>query len=178
MHRSIFLAFAAALAVVAAGAAQAAEPGSQAPPTQAERAMPFAATPVSDARLMRMRGGFDLGHGLLAQFGISRLVYINGDLVAQSRVQIPDMAHVSGAQLKTLAAALGRVNIIRNGPGNAIAPAADSQALGATVIQNALDNQHIRTLTIIDATVKDLDAFHRINLGNALQSGVINAQTH
>lgn len=167
------------LAAMAAstGVAHAAHPGAPVEPTQASH-VSFVASPVSDARLMRIRGGFDLGNGLLVSFGISRLVYINGRLVAHTRVNIPDMSHITRAQMDALGTALGKVNIIRNGRDNHIVPGAVGQGMGATVIQNSLNNQQIRTLTTIDATVKNLRAFKRVNLGNTLQSAVIHSRSH
>lgn len=171
---SAFLCFATALAC--AGVAHAASPAHGKQVSSGD--VRFAVPPVSDARLMKIRGGFDIGNGLLASFGISRLVYIDGNLVSHTSVNIPNMAHVTQAQLSALGTALGKVNIIRNGPGNHIAPTSIGKGLGATVIQNSLNNQQIRTATKINATVKDLGAFHRINLGNSLRSAVIKSRVH
>lgn len=175
MKRSVLYGFAAVLALT--GVAHAAQPDARGAPTSPGDGL-FAVAPVDDARLMNIRGGFDIGNGLLASFGISRLVYINGDLVTHTSVNIPDMAHVTQAQLQALGSALGGIHIVRNDHGTNIVPASIGQSLGATVIQNSLNNQQIRTSTTIDATVKSLGAFNRINLGNSLQSGIINSRSH
>lgn len=138
----------------------------------------FAVAPVSDSRLMNIRGGFDLGNGLVASFGISRLVYINGNLVARTNVNLPDLSHVTGAEANALAAALGRVDIIQNGPGNNVMPGSINAAPGTLVIQNSLNNQQIQALTTINARVKDLTQFNAINLNNNLQSAINNSLGH
>lgn len=138
----------------------------------------LAAAPVSDSRLMNIRGGFDLGNGLVASFGISRMVYINGNLVAHTSVNLPDLSHVTGAEANALAAALGRVNIIQNGPDNSVMPGSINAAPGTLVIQNSLNNQQIQALTTINASVKDLNQFNTINLNNNLQSAINNSLGH
>lgn len=129
---------------------------------------------VSDARLDAARGGFDLGNGLLASFGISRVIYVNGNLVAQTSVRIPDAGHITSAQAGALATA-SAARLIQNGPGNQIDPAALSR-VGGTVIQNSLDNQRIKSVTTIDTTVNSLDTFRGLNLQDSLQSALIGSR--
>jgi len=136
----------------------------------------FAAPPVSDSMLEDARGGFDLGNGLVTSFGISRAVYVNGNLVVSTRVNIPDLSHISSEQANALAAALGTVSVIHNGAGNSVDPGAFDHATGALVIQNTLDNQQIQALTTLTASVRDLGQFNGINLGNSLQSALINSR--
>jgi|SRR5690348_1235136 len=137
---------------------------------------PFAAPPVSDSTLEGARGGFDLGNDLVASFGISRAVYVNGNLVVNTSVNIPDVAHISTDQANALASAVGTTEVIRNGPGNSVDPGAFDHATGALVIQNTLDNQQIQALTTITASVRDLGQFNGINLGNSLQTALINSR--
>lgn len=157
-----------------AGAAQAASPAvaraAAAPPTVQAHWSPA----VGDGVLAQVRGGFDLGGGLVAAFGIGRTVYINGALVASVRLSIPDLAQVDAAQASALAALAHGVTLVRNGPGNFVNPASFDHSLGAIVIQNSLDNQHIQALTTLDTTVKDLNLFNAMNLANSLQqAGVV-----
>lgn len=136
----------------------------------------FGVAPASDSVLSAACGGYDLGNGLLVSFGISRLVYINGGLAANISVNIPDLSHMNAAQASALASLLHGVTLIRNGPGNFTNPAAFNGAVGAIVIQNTLDNQQIQALTTFDAHVKNLGMFNALNLGNTLQSALINSR--
>ncbi len=132
---------------------------------------------VSEARLDSIRGGVDLGGGLLGSFGIARATYINGQLVAHSEVTIPDIAHITTQQTTTLAAAVQTV-VVRNGPGNFSDPASFSSASAATVIQNSLDDQNIQNLTTIHATVNTLPAFNVLRLQESLQAGLVQSLGH
>ncbi len=169
----------AALVVSGAGFAQTTR--SAHPPTAASAPMSTSASAatiaphaVSDSQLDAVRGGFDTGTGLLASFGLQRLVYVNGNLVTETRVNIPDIAHVTQAQASALAAA-GAVNVVQVGPGNLFDPAALRQ-LGGTVIQNSLDNQHIQSITTLDTSVNSLDTFRSLNLQDTLQSALLNSR--
>lgn len=169
------LAFAFCLAAVAfAGAARAAPPqahgGRFAPST------PFGSFPVDNNRLASMRGGFDLGDGLVASFGISRAIYINGNLVAQVSVNIPDVSRIDRKQAEALATLVNGVTLIRNGPGNFVDPASFNRTAGAIVIQNTLDNQQIQALTTLDTRVRNLSQFSSLNLANTLQQALVNSR--
>lgn len=131
---------------------------------------------VSDQRLDVVRGGFDDGTGLLASFGLDRLVYVNGNLISGSKVTIPDIAHITAQQAEALAAATGTVNVIQIGPGNTVDPAVLGQlaGAGATVIQNSLDNQNIQSLTRLDITLSGLDLFKHLDLQGSLQPALLN----
>jgi hypothetical protein len=176
MQRATTSLMAAGAAILFAGAAQAAPPGTTdgARATPAEQ--PFQSTPVSDARLSLIRGGFDLGGGLVASFGISRAVYINGNLVANIAVDIPDVSHIDSAQAHALAALVNDVTLIRNGPGNFVDPASFNRDVGAIVIQNTLNDQQIQALTTIHSTVSNLNQFNAMNLANSLQQALINSR--
>lgn len=168
-----------ALAAIAslAGAAHAAPPTTgNAEPAAAASSSLFDVAPASDSVLAAARGGYDLGNGLLVSFGISRLVYVNGGLAASININIPDLSHMNPEQANALASLLNGITLIRNGPGNFADPAAFNGAVGAIVIQNTLDNQRIQALTTFDAHVKDLGMFNALNLGNTLQSVLINSR--
>jgi len=160
--------------------------------------------PVSIARLDAVRGGFDLGEGLQASFGIQRAVYVDGNLVTYLNVTIPDLAHITAQQATSLAAALGTVNV-QVGSGNTfdpsssatgaashvgatvspvaqtnapntpivtstVIPASIAQANAATMIQNTVDNQVIRSLTTLNVSVNALNALRNQNLQQSLQT--------
>lgn len=162
-------------AALFAGAAPAAPPAA-AESMQATSELPFSAMPVSNPRLAEVRGGFDLGGGLVASFGISRAIYINGNLTAQISVDIPDLARIDDTQAKALATLVNGVTLIRNGPGNFVDPASFDRATGAIVIQNTLNNQQIRALTTLDTTVRNLDQFTAMNVANSLQQALIHSR--
>ncbi len=133
---------------------------------------------VSDGRLDLIRGGFDLGRGLLASFGLSRQVFVNGTRISSASVEIPDMANITQGQAGALRAAAGGTYVVQLGPGNSIDPASFSQATAATVIQNTLNDQNIQSLTTLDVKVNNMNLLHSINLANSLQAAVISSQGH
>jgi hypothetical protein len=134
--------------------------------------------PVSDQRLEQMRGGFDLGSGIVASLGIDRAVYINGNLVTSTSINIPDISHISSAQATALAAVMNTANLVQNGPGNSVDPSTLSQARGATIIQNTLNNQQIQALTTLNVSTNSLNLFRAMGLQDSLQSALIGSQGH
>ncbi len=135
-------------------------------------------TAVSDRQLDDTRGGFDFGNGLLVSFGIDRVVYINGSLVSSTSAYVPDVGRTTPDQAGALAAATGTVSIVQNGAGNSVDPATFDRATAATVIQNSLDNQDIRSLTTINVAVNSQAAFRNLGLQEALQTGLIGSLGH
>lgn len=162
-------------AVLFAGAVRATPPQTMGR-VQVAPAAPFGSAPLDESRLEAIRGGFDLGNGLVASFGISRAIYINGNLVAQVSVSIPDVSQIDRKQAESLATLVNGVTLIRNGPGNFVDPASFNQAAGAIVIQNTLDNQRIQALTTLDTRVRDLGQFSSLNLANTLQQALVNSR--
>jgi hypothetical protein len=145
---------------------------------EADAGTPLTAWPAaSDGTLDSVRGGFDVGNGLLASFGFQRLVYVNGSLAASTALNIPDIGHMAPDQASALAS-LGTVNVIQNGTGNRFDPSVFAQTGGATVIQNSLDNQNLQSLTTINAAVNGLDNFRSRNLQDNLQAGLIGSLGH
>lgn len=126
-------------------------------PRAADRALPMQEEviwmAVSDRALDRMRGGFDLGlgAGLLARFGITRTLEINGDLVTQTTLNFDSGTKLTPAQTAQVSSQVAELGIVQNGPGNVYQPASGGSGL-AIVIQNSKDNQHIVNRTVIDAT--------------------------
>lgn len=142
-------------------------------------ARPLSAWPVvSNSQLDAVRGGFDIGRGLLASFGLQRLVYINGNLVSSTSVDIPNIGQMTSDQASALAAAIGTVNVIQNGAGNRFDPSTLNHTIAATVIQNSLNNQELQSLTTINATVDSLNIFRNLNLQGSLQAGLVGSLGH
>lgn len=105
--------------------------------------------PAPEARLEEARGGFESGHGLLVALGIERMVEVNGVIVARNRVELGDVARLSGAP--------------------------DVQAaLAPLLVQNSADGQLIRSLTTIDLTVNALATLKSLNLEGNLRQALSN----
>jgi hypothetical protein len=112
--------------------------------------------PVSTVYLDGMRGGFDAGAGLQISFGIEREGYVNGKLISATRFNIADFNRLSAVQANAVNTA------VPSGAGNVAPPAA------ALVIQNTLNLQHIRSLTVINATANSLELIKSLNLQSTL----------
>lgn len=127
--------------------------------------------PVDPARLAEMRGGYQLPTGMMLSFGIERVVYLNGELIARIAVHIPDARQISAEQAQALAD-FNRGLRVQVGEGNRIEPA---QIAGGLVVQNTLDDQDIRTVTRIDVGVDTLGAYQGLNANEALTDALIRA---
>lgn len=133
---------------------------------------------VGDPQLAATRAGFSTGDGLLASFGIERVVYIDGNPVTRFSVDIPDVSRMTAVQAGALAAVARMGGAIQDGPGNGIDPAALGQASAALVIQNSLDNRDIRSLTTINASTNGLGQFGNSRLAQSLQSALVGSLGH
>ncbi len=126
---------------------------------------------LAPERLDRVRGGFDLPSGLMLSFGIERVVYVNGDLVATASVHIPDITRMTATQAQQLAE-VKRGMLVQVGGGNTFNP---SGAINGVVIQNSLDGQDIRALTTLNVGVGSLGMFQQLNANAALQDALNSA---
>jgi hypothetical protein len=113
---------------------------------------------VSDATLAQARGGFDPGNGLLVSLGVERLVLRNGGVVSSQALNIVDAA--SGA---------GALTLLQNG---AAVTGPMAGAFGATVIQNNLNNQVLRTETIISGTLTSASLLTSMNFQGSLRDAL------
>ncbi len=163
-----FLAVPAVLAALAfAQQAQADEPG-----------RPLARTEetwmaVSDHTLDSQRGGFDLGAGLLVSFGITRAVYINGELAAQTTLNFGQLDKITASQATELSRQLNTLNLVQNGPGNTVEGALGG--VGGVVIQNTLNNQRIANHTVINAQTNGMSLLKDLNTAATLNEGIARA---
>lgn len=129
-------------------------------------------TPVSEAALDRMRGGFQHDpNGPIMSFGIERSVFLNGQLVSSTALNMPNLMQLAGNPTHTL-------THIQTGGGNALTPDMASLSAHMTAIQNSLDNQTIQSQTVINATVPALSWAHSLALGDALSQATIDAIRH
>ena len=132
---------------------------------------------ASNHTLNQLRGGFDLGSGLVVSFGLSRMVYINDQLVTTTSFQLSDIAKLTPAQAVVLSQQLGAqlpAQVVQNGPGNTVDPVAINVPL-ATYIQNTLNNQVIRTQTVIQASTNGLGALRNLNLQASINDAIARA---
>jgi hypothetical protein len=134
--------------------------------------------PVSADTLDDMRGGYDIGNGLMASFGIDRAVYVNGNLVTSTSFNVPDIAHMTQAQAAAMSSALNSVSVTQVGPNNTFDPGSLNGASAGTVIQNTLNNQKIQTITTLNTTVNTLNAFRQMNFQDALQQPQLQSPGH
>ena len=141
---------------------------------QDERAWPAGgALALSDARLDAMRGGFDMPDGLKVSFGISRVAFVNGNLVASTSFNIPDVGQMTAQQAQALASANAGA-LLQVGNGNTV-QAGTLPTLTGAVIQNTLNNQHLQTLTTINTTVNTLSLFKNLNIMSTINSALTGA---
>lgn len=128
-------------------------------------------SPVGADQLDQTRGGFDLPSGLAVSFGIERAVYVNGNLVTQTSFYVPNVAQMTTAQATAMAAA-NTTTLVQLGQGNTVDPSILNQGVGATVIQNTLNGQHLQNITTINTAVNSLNAFRSMNELDTLQSAL------
>lgn len=134
--------------------------------------------PLPDTVLADLRGGFDLATGLKISFGIERAIYINGALVTTTAFNIGTLGSAA-ASLPTLQDGISRGNegmpaaVIQNGRANFMqSRAAVTNPIAATVIQNTLNNQSIRSLTTVNAAVNSLQILKTVNFGGAMRDAL------
>lgn len=126
---------------------------------------------VSAAKLDDVRGGFVTSSGLQLSFGIERAVYLNGNLVTTTSLQLNELGKISGAQGLPVSAELSRA-LVQNGSGNTFVSNAVSAAALGNIIQNTLDNQKIQTITRIDAAVSAATVLRGIDLQSSMRGAI------
>jgi len=75
---------------------------------------------VSNRTLDRQRGGFDFGGGLMVSFGLTRAVYINGELITQLNLNFGQLANITPARAAQISSQLAAWAPVQNGPGNTV----------------------------------------------------------
>lgn len=137
-------------------------------PRRALRAMGPGWVPVPTQQLAGMRGGYQLPGGLQLSFGVARVVYVNNQMVASTRVVIPDVARMTASQATALRE-FQDGTVVQVGEGNRVAPG----TAGGLVVQNALDGQDIRAVTTLDIGVDTLGVFQALNAQHALHDALL-----
>ena len=130
---------------------------------------------ASNKTLDQLRGGFDLGAGVVVSFGISRSVLINGQLVTSTSFQVGDMSKLTSAQGEAISHQVAsQALVVQNGPGNKVEAGAIMVPM-ATYVQNTLSNQTIATQTVIQATSNGLGLLKSLNLQTTISDSINNA---
>ena len=130
---------------------------------------------VSNKSLDKMRGGFDLGLGLMVSFGISRATYINQELVTNLTLQLGDLSKLTASQAQRLTQQINtQPQVIQSGSGNVVDSGALNLPLG-TYVQNTLNNQVLRNQTVIDITTNGLSMLKNSNFQSMMQEALTNA---
>ena len=132
---------------------------------------------ASDQTLDKLRGGFDLGTGLMVSFGISRAVYVNGQLITSTTFRVGDLTSLTPQQAVALSQQIStqtQAQVVKNGPGNTMELSVGSAPL-STFIQNTLSNQSIRNQTIIDMTSNGMGIAKGLNLQATIDAAVADA---
>ena len=134
-------------------------------------------TVLDDAVMDGLRGGFETPGGLMLSFGIERLVYINGELLSTTSLNVADLGTLVGGSAEAAKALTvgSTVGLIQNGPNNTFDASMISSGAFATVIQNTLNDQTILSVTTINATVNSMDMLQANRIGDSLKSTVNSA---
>lgn len=132
--------------------------------------------------LDEIRGGFELADSNLKfSFGIERAVFINGQLVASTVLNLKDLQWAAGGsgapQAPPIGGAAGPIDVIQNGSGNTFAAQAANVAgnLAGTVIQNTLNDQRIQNVTTINAAVNSAQVLRALSVQSAIQQGIVSS---
>jgi hypothetical protein len=107
-------------------------------------------TPVPDSTLDEARGGFDRPN-VLASLSIDRMISVNGAVVAESQLALPDLTRAAPQDV------------------------ARAAALETLFVQNSLNNQMIRSQTTINTTVNSLAVLKNLNFGDSLRQALSHA---
>ena len=130
---------------------------------------------LSADKLDQVRGGFVTDGGLKISFGIERAVYLNGNLVTTTSLNISDLSRISGGQAQVTGNSKDALALMQSGTGNVFSPGSISSTAAGTVIQNTLNDQKINTITRIDAVVNSSGIMRSINLQSSMQSAIVNS---
>ncbi|MGZ8303130.1 MAG: hypothetical protein ACXW2U_11195 [Telluria sp.] len=125
--------------------------------------------PVSAEVLDATRGGFTTPTGLEVSLGIQRIVTINGDVVAQTSLQIADIRAMTGAEALNAQEALSATTLVQNGTGNVFT----GEGISGTFIQNSLSDQIIRTQTVISSTVNSSSLLKDLNFNQSVRDAAL-----
>jgi len=118
------------------------------------------------------RGGFETPGGLNLSLGIERVVSINGEVMSRTNVAISSLNTVTADQLAQARDALGSARLVQIGGNNMVAPDL-GLANGATLVQNTLNDQAIRTYTTITSTVNSMALIKDLNFHGTIRDAIV-----
>lgn len=119
-----------------------------------------------------MRGGFEFKNGgLKMSFGLERMAFVNGQMVARTTLNFPFTGSPGGPTLTQN----GPI-VVQNGPNN-FAPPTMGLNQQTMIIQNSFDNQQIGTQTVLDITLNSLSLVRGMAVTNSL-SRMLNSAIH
>jgi hypothetical protein len=130
---------------------------------------------VDAAMLDGLRGGFVTPAGLTVSLGIERLVSMNGEVVSRTSFQIAELGGINAEQARQTSAALSEVKLIQKGGDNMMLAGFSGATLAGTVIQNTLDDQHIASSTVINASVNSISLLKTINFQGNVSDAIARA---
>lgn len=125
--------------------------------------------PVSAEVLDEARGGFTTPGGLEVSLGIQRVVTIDGDIVARTSLQIADIRAMTGAEALNAQEALAATNLVQNGVGNVFT----GDGISGTFIQNSLNDQIIRSQTVISSSVNSTSLLKDLNFNQSMRDAAL-----
>ena len=128
-------------------------------------------TATGDGVLAKMRGGFALPDGLTVSFGIVRTVQVDGQIVSQTSLNIPDLRSITAAQAQQLGRQAAGLAIVQVGGGNT-AQAPQAPVLPGLVIQNTENNRRLQAVTEITASTNSLRMLQGMNLNQTLSDAL------
>jgi len=111
----------------------------------------------------------------MVSFGITRAVFINGQLVTSTSFQVGDVTKLTSAQAEAFRQQVpAQAQVVQNGTGNTVDASSVAVPL-STYVQNTLNNQTIRNQTVIQATSSGLSVMKGLNLQSTLNDSINNA---
>lgn len=129
-------------------------------------------TPVAAEALDEARGGFDVPGGLSLSLGIERVVSVNGEVLSRSNISIPDLTSITADQARQAQEALGAARLVQLGNNN-FAGVETGLGNGATLLQNTLNGQTIRTDTIINSSVNSMSLLKDMNFQATMRDALV-----
>lgn len=149
------------------------------PPTTSNIPVPDIGTALTLAELERLRGGFVGADGLQFSFSFDRVTRLNGEALSQVSVIIPLFNLIDRHTSTALSSASNSLGNLQALPGYSGMDSTLTNALGRaefpTLIQNALDNQHIENLTLINLDIFGTDALRGTMIRNLVDSTSIDS---
>ena len=142
----------------------------------------LAAPALAGGQLDELRGGFQVPGGQTFAFGLERTVLVDGSTVAMQRLSIPDIgaAIAQGTQAKWIVTNPGgsAITSLANGALQSALTQAGTTILSSSqqpllVVQNAVDNRLIQTLTTISVAVPSLSAYQNMRLMEGVRTATV-----